>query len=139
MRGVRASAGLLLETKEHPGPPLPDVDLPPAPPPPPPVPPLLSSKLEVALADTSNLSALGPSRISYCLLKWVVMHYPSEVLALFNDCLHLGHHPECWWAAKVVMLQKPNKKDPFSPWSYCPITLKETLGKLLEKIIANRL
>ncbi|KAI5115516.1 hypothetical protein M0805_009922 [Coniferiporia weirii] len=41
--------------------------------------------------------------------------------------------------AKVVMLWKPNKKDPFSPRSYCPITLEETLGKLLEKMLANRL
>ncbi|KAI5116034.1 hypothetical protein M0805_003721 [Coniferiporia weirii] len=37
------------------------------------------------------------------------------------------------------MLRKPNKKDPFSPRSYCPITLEETLGKLLEKMIANQL
>ena len=37
------------------------------------------------------------------------------------------------------MLRKPNKKDPFSPRSYRPITLEETLGKLLEKMIANRL
>ncbi|KAI5115339.1 hypothetical protein M0805_006763 [Coniferiporia weirii] len=37
------------------------------------------------------------------------------------------------------MLRKLNKKDPFSPQSYCPITLEETLGKLLEKIIANQL
>ncbi|KAI5115902.1 hypothetical protein M0805_001576 [Coniferiporia weirii] len=49
------------------------------------------------------------------------------------------HHPECWWAAKVVMLRKLNKKDPFSLRSYHPITLEETLGKLLEKIITNRL
>ncbi|KAI5115005.1 hypothetical protein M0805_004583, partial [Coniferiporia weirii] len=116
-----------------------DTGLPPAPPPPPPAPPLLASELEAALTGTSNLSAPGPSGISYCPLKWVVMHYPAEVLALFNDCLHLGHHPECWWVAKVVMLQKPNKKDPFSPQSYRPITLEETLGKLLEKIIANQL
>ncbi|KAI5116593.1 hypothetical protein M0805_002345 [Coniferiporia weirii] len=102
-------------------------------------PPLLASELEAALTGTSNLSAPGPSGISYCPLKWVVMHYPAEVLALFNDCLRLGHHPECWRAAKVVMLRKANKKDPFSPWSYRPITLEETLGKLLEKIIANRL
>ncbi|KAI5115651.1 hypothetical protein M0805_007945, partial [Coniferiporia weirii] len=114
-----------------------DAGLPPAPPPPSPVPPLLASELEAVLAGTSNLSAPGPSGISYCPLKWVVMHYPAEVLALFNDCLRLGHHPECWWAAKVVMLRKPNKKDPFSPQSYRPITLEETLGKLLEKIIAN--
>ncbi|KAI5116158.1 hypothetical protein M0805_006450 [Coniferiporia weirii] len=110
-----------------------------APPLPPPAPPLLASELEAALTGTSNLSAPGPSGISYHPLKWVVMHYPSEVLTLFNDCLHLGHHPECWRAAKVVMLRKLNKKDPFSPWSYRPITLKKTLGNLLEKIIANRL
>ncbi|KAI5115471.1 hypothetical protein M0805_003717, partial [Coniferiporia weirii] len=116
-----------------------DAGLPPAPPPPPPAPPLLALELEVALAGTSNLSAPGPSGISYCPLKWVVMHYPAEVLTLFNDCLCLGHHPECWWAAKVVMLRKPNKKDPFSLRSYCPITLEETLGKLLKKIIANQL
>ncbi|KAI5116370.1 hypothetical protein M0805_008188 [Coniferiporia weirii] len=107
--------------------------------PPPLAPPLLASELKVALSSTSNLSAPGPSRISYCPLKWVALHYPTEVLALFNNCLHLGHHPECWQMAKVVMLQKLNKKDPFSPWSYHPITLEETLGKLLEKIIANRL
>ncbi|KAI5117457.1 hypothetical protein M0805_000707 [Coniferiporia weirii] len=94
-------------------------------------------ELKAALSGTSNLLAPGPSRISYCPLKWVIMHYPVEVLTLFNDCLHLGHHPECWRAAKVVMLRKPNKKDPFSLQSYCPITLEETLGKLLKKIIAN--
>ncbi|KAI5115681.1 hypothetical protein M0805_005481 [Coniferiporia weirii] len=120
-------------------PPILDAGLPPAPPPPPPALPLLASELEMALSGTSNLSAPGPSRISYRPLKWVVMHYPTEVLALFNDCLCLGHHPKCWRAAKVVMLRKPNKKDPFSPQSYCPITLEETLGKLLEKIITNRL
>ncbi|KAI5116083.1 hypothetical protein M0805_009695 [Coniferiporia weirii] len=103
------------------------------------VPPLLASELEAALAGTSNLLAPGPSGISYCPLKRVIMHYPAEVLTLFNNCLHLGHHPECWRVAKVVMLRKPNKKDPFSPQSYHPITLEETLGKLLEKIIANRL
>ncbi|KAI5117012.1 hypothetical protein M0805_009070 [Coniferiporia weirii] len=37
------------------------------------------------------------------------------------------------------MLRKLNKKDPFSPQLDRPITLEETLGKLLEKIIANQL
>ncbi|KAI5116306.1 hypothetical protein M0805_004040 [Coniferiporia weirii] len=107
--------------------------------PPPGTPPLLLTELTEALSDTSNLSALGPLGIGYCPLKWVVAAFPEEVLTLFNDCLRLGHHPECWRVAKVIMLWKLNKKDPFSPRSYCPITLKETLGKLLEKMIANRL
>ncbi|KAI5114818.1 hypothetical protein M0805_006248 [Coniferiporia weirii] len=147
---LRQGDGTFTQSKEEKGelfhttffkdpPPMPDVGLLPTLPPPPPMPPLLASKLKAALAGTSNLSAPGPSGISYRPLKWVVMHYPDEVLTLFNDCLCLGHHPACWQTAKVVMLRKPNKKDPFSPWSYRPITLEETLGKLLEKIIANQL
>ncbi|KAI5117848.1 hypothetical protein M0805_002280 [Coniferiporia weirii] len=89
------------------------------------------------LTDTSNLSAPGPSGIGYHPLKWVIAAFPDEILVLFNNCLRMGHHPECWRVAKVVMLQKPNKKDPFSPRSYRPITLEETLGKLLEKMITN--
>ena len=102
-------------------------------------PPLLLKELQDALAGTSNLSAPGPSGVGDCPLKWVVGTYALEVLDLFNTCLRLGHHPKCWRATKVVMLRKPNKKDPFSPRSYRPITLEETLGKLLEKMIANRL
>ncbi|KAI5115237.1 hypothetical protein M0805_004618, partial [Coniferiporia weirii] len=130
---------LFHETYFQEPPPLPDAGLEPPPPPPPGAPPLLLSELMDVLSDTSNLSATGPSGIGYHLLKWVVAAFPDEILALFNDCLHLGHHPKCWRAAKVVMLRKPNKKDLFSPCSYCPITLEETLGKLLKKMIANRL
>ena len=108
-------------------------------PPPTSAPPILLKELKDALAGTSNLSAPGLSGVGYRPLKWVVESFPNEILTLFNDCLRLGHHPQCWRAAKVVMLRKPNKKDPFSPRSYRPITLEETLGKLLEKIIANRL
>ncbi|KAI5116944.1 hypothetical protein M0805_007962 [Coniferiporia weirii] len=70
------------------------------------------SELMDALSDTSNLSAPGPSGIGYHPLKWVITAFPDETLTLFNDCLHLGHHPECW---------------------------QETLGKLLKKMITNRL
>ncbi|KAI5115409.1 hypothetical protein M0805_001572 [Coniferiporia weirii] len=94
-------------------PPLLDAGLGPLPPPPLGMPPLLMSELMDALTDTSNLSAPGLSGIGYRPLKWQ--------------------------AAKVVMLWKPNKKDPFSTHSYHPIMLEETLGKLLEKMIANRL
>ncbi|KAI5115385.1 hypothetical protein M0805_009855 [Coniferiporia weirii] len=111
----------------------------PLPPPPLGTLPLLMLELMDVLAGTSNLSAPGPLGIGYHPLKWVIAAFPNEILTLFNDCLHLGHHPKCWWAAKVVMLWKPNKKDPFSPHSYRPITLEETLGKLLEKMIANQL
>jgi len=49
----------------------------------------------------------------------------------------LGHHP--WKEATVIILPKPNKLDYSLPKAYCPISLLECCGKLLEKIIAKRI
>jgi len=38
-----------------------------------------------------------------------------------------------------VVLQKEQKKDYSLPSSYCPITLENTLVKLMEKIVADRM
>ncbi|KAI5115735.1 hypothetical protein M0805_005325 [Coniferiporia weirii] len=108
-----------------------EFDLPQSPPPLPPVPPALPAPAP------PPAPAPSPSLPSPPAPQGVIAAFPDKILALFNDCLRMGHHPKCWQAAKVVMLQKPNKKDPFSPRSYCPITLEETLGKLLEKMLAN--
>ncbi|KAL5527965.1 hypothetical protein ACEPAG_6766 [Sanghuangporus baumii] len=95
--------------------------------------------MQEAIRTASNVSAPGLSGIGYRPLKWLITEIPGAILTLFNDCLRLGHHPRVWRAAKVVMIHKPNKKDPFSPRAYRPITLEETLGKVLEKMMANHL
>ena len=91
------------------------------------------------LASVSPTSAPGPSGITWPMVKHIVQIAPQEVLRLLQACLDLGHHPSPWRTARVVMLKKPNKKDPSAPRSYRPITLEECLGKLLEKIVAKRL
>lgn len=96
-------------------------------------------ELTNALRLTSNKSAPGPSGLNYRALKWVHGRYPDKLLDFLDACLTAGHHPAAWRRTKVVMLKKPNKKDPTALNAYRPITLEETLGKLLEKIIANRL
>ena len=39
----------------------------------------------------------------------------------------------------IVVLKKVNKKDYLLLGSYRPVTLKNTLGKILEKIVAERI
>ena len=58
-------------------------------------------------------------------------------LHIFNASLALGYFPKTWRDAKVVMVPKKSKS--VSVVDFCPISLLEVPGKLLEKIIGTRL
>ena len=95
-----------------------------------------SDEIHDALAHTSNASAPGLSGINYKLIKWAFAAKPSRFVDLYNECLDRGIHP--WTSAKVVPIAKPSKPDYSLPKAYRPISLLECSGKLLEKIVANR-
>lgn len=61
----------------------------------------------------------------------------QQVLSLFNACLSIEQHPECFRKAIQVMIQKPDKTDYSSPRSYRPIALLSVLGKGLERFITK--
>jgi hypothetical protein len=90
-----------------------------------------------ALAHTSNTSAPGPSGITYKLLKWTFEANPGLIITTLNGALEHGTHP--WGTADVVVIPKPHKPDYSVAKAYRPISLLECTGKLLEKIVANRL
>jgi hypothetical protein len=90
-----------------------------------------------ALSTTSNKSAPGPSGITYKLLKWTFEANPDLIITTLNGALEQGTHP--WGTADVVVIPKPNKPDYSLAKAYRPISLLECTGKLLEKIVANRL
>ncbi|KAM5347429.1 hypothetical protein ACJ41O_010434 [Fusarium nematophilum] len=58
---------------------------------------------------------------------------------LFRACLKLSHHPKHFKHAVTVILLKEGKEVYSDPKSWRPIALLPSLGKLLEKIIADRL
>jgi retron-type reverse transcriptase len=90
-----------------------------------------------ALSSTSNKSAPGPSGITYKLLKWTFDANPGLIITTLNGALEHGTHP--WGTADVVVIPKPHKPDYSVAKAYRPISLLECTGKLLEKIVANRL
>jgi hypothetical protein len=53
--------------------------------------------------------------------------------------VELGCHPQRWRSAQIIVLRKPGKPDYSQPGAYRPISLLNTLGKLLEAVIARRL
>ena len=58
---------------------------------------------------------------------------------LFNTCIALRACPEHFKVAETVALRKPGKDDYTEAKSYRPVALLNTLGKVLEKVIARRL
>jgi hypothetical protein len=111
---------------------------------PPPLPPRpfhAFSKDEIGplLRATSNKSAPGSSGIDWSLLKKGWDAVKDHLVDVFNACLLLGHHPPRWKEAKVVAIPKPDKPDYSLPKAHRPISLLETMSKLLEKAVAKRM
>ncbi|CAF4588463.1 unnamed protein product [Rotaria sp. Silwood2] len=83
-------------------------------------------------------SSCGPDNIHNRCLKNYTELLIKHLTKLFNFALSIGYIPNGWKKANIILLLKPNK-DKQQPSSYRPISLLSCLGKLLEKIIKQRL
>jgi hypothetical protein len=94
-----------------------------------------------ALTGTLNQSAPGLDHIMWQHLKCIVQdRYASHLfLWLANACLQSGHWPADFNASTMVVIPKPGKLSYDTPKSFCPIVLLNTLGKMFEKMLSNRL
>jgi hypothetical protein len=94
-----------------------------------------------ALTGTSNQSAPGPDHITWRHLKHIAQDgYASRLFVwLANTCLQSGHWPTEFKASTTVVILKPGKPLYDTPKSFRPIVLLNTLGKMFEKMLSNRL
>ena len=58
---------------------------------------------------------------------------------LFSSCIAIGYHPKPFKDSITVVLRKPQKPSYTTAKAYRPIALLDTIGKLLERIVAGRL
>ena len=63
----------------------------------------------------------------------------SKLIDIANACINLGHWPSYFKTFIMIIILKPNKLSYNSPKSFHPIVLVNTLGKLFEKMIGERL
>jgi len=98
--------------------------------------------VEQALRRTKNNSAPGPDNISWRLLKMVsgtqLGRAIIEDVAQVASEEHATRMPENWRKLKMIMLPKPGK-DHSRVKGWRPIVLANTVGKLAEKIVAQKL
>lgn len=96
---------------------------------------------EEIIECSSNITlgkAPGPDGVPDMVVKEVARFKPEILRSLFSKCLEQGVFPESWKVANLVLLRKGDKPL-VNPSSYRPICLLNTVGKLFERIIKQRL
>ena len=63
----------------------------------------------------------------------------TNVIKIANACIDLKYWPNDFKISSMVIIPKPNKLLYDSPKSFRPIVLLNTLGKLIERVIEERL
>ena len=102
--------------------------------------PKLTSPDEVqdAIRSLKVGKAPGPNGIPNRALKHLPMRAVLLLVQNFNAILCTHHFPPVWKHARVISILKPGK-DPAQPSSYRPMSLLDTIGKLIGKILLTRI
>ena len=103
-----------------------------------PIPPVTRDELLEICSRIGDSKAPGLDGIPNKALKLAVKSRPDMFAELFETCMSEGIFPAPWKRQKLVLLPKAGKP-PGEPSSYRPICLLDTMGKMLERAIYNRL
>ena len=63
----------------------------------------------------------------------------TNIINIADLCINLGHWPNYFKISTTIIIPKPNKTLYDQPKVFHPIVLLNTLGKLIEKVVAERL
>lgn len=103
-----------------------------------PFPVLTPEEISGAILGAGNTTP-GKDRIPTAVLRLAWPHISDTVPSLFQACIDIGHHPQCFRTTILAIIGKPNKADVSSPRSYRPIALLSVLGKGFERVVARRM
>ena len=96
-------------------------------------------EIEKAMRRLKAHKAPGPNQVPNEMIKCCADILIPHLEHLFNACVEQGVHPGSYRKAKTVVIRKPGKTDYAEAGSYRPIALLDTVGKVLETIMATRL
>lgn len=97
------------------------------------------AEITEALYRTRVRRAPGLDGISGEMLRAAWSSIPEYFGSLLNQCVSEGYFPKDWKKADVVVLLKSPDKVKTEPASYRPICLLPVMGKVLERILVNRM
>lgn len=101
--------------------------------------PFTIDEVRDAMARMNPKKAPGHDHLTADICQRFASQHQQLLTDIYNQCLRLTHFPTQWKYAQVVCIPKPGKDDYTSPASYRPIGLLDVLGKVLERLIMERL
>ncbi|CAB0027962.1 unnamed protein product [Trichogramma brassicae] len=102
------------------------------------VPAVTLEELRGACRRIKNHTAPAPDGVPNSAIKLAIDAHPDIFMQVYTVCLRTGVFPACWKRQRLVLLPKPGKP-PEEPSSYRPLCMLDTAGKILERIICDRL
>ena len=91
------------------------------------------------IGSMNNNKAPGTDGVTGNIYKQVFNTVPTFVTALYNGCLKQGIFPTIWKEAKIIPCIKPGQEKSIEVTKYRPISLLIYGGKVLEKLLINRI
>ena len=94
-----------------------------------------------AISKCADSSSPGPDKLTWRHWKIIIKNDTclSNVINIADACINLRHWPRYFKVSTTVVIPKPNKLLYDNPKAFHPIVLLNTLGKLIEKVIAEQL
>ncbi|KAI6789402.1 hypothetical protein KC331_g213 [Hortaea werneckii] len=103
------------------------------------LPPITEKEILEAIKSTSPLKAPGPDGLPNRVLQAAADNIVGHLTIVFNQSLHIGYCPAHFRSSTTVVLRKPGKDNYTIPKAYRPIALLNTIGKIMDAVMARRL
>ena len=98
-----------------------------------------NEEIEKIIKELKNNKAPGPDKIKAEILKNTKDIWIPYLARLYTHCFKQKIFPKIWKSAKLIILLKNPDKEKTNIKSYRPICLLNLFGKILEKLIVNRI
>jgi hypothetical protein len=85
------------------------------------------------------MKAPGPDGVINKILHITATQIAPHLTRIFNWSLRLGYCPAHFRQSTTIVLRKPGKDHYTIPKAYRPIALLNTIGKLMDAVVANRI
>lgn len=96
------------------------------------------SSVKAIIKQLKAKKSPGIDGVSNCCLKKLPFKGLQLLCRIYNSCLNQCYFPLVWKQSKIIAIPKPGK-DSSCPESYRPISLLNTLSKILEKILKEKI
>jgi endonuclease/exonuclease/phosphatase family metal-dependent hydrolase len=100
--------------------------------------PILLSHVSIIIRTLKRKKAPGIDGVVNEVIQNLPKKSVETLTRIFNACMDVNYFPDCWKSAKILPIPKPGKNGD-QPSNHRPISLLSNLGKILERIILDRL